>query len=133
MTGQCLNPLFRLLVQKARKLAQEYMLIYEQNVPPTQLVKRVADVMQEYTQSGCVTALSFVRPANDRYFCSGVRPFGVSLLICGYDYDEDRPFLYQCDPSVRKHSTRCSHPCAVARLFRVRTFHGRQRPSVVIL
>jgi 20S proteasome subunit alpha 2 len=43
-----------LLVQKARKLAQEYMLIYEQNVPPTQLVKRVADVMQEYTQSGYV-------------------------------------------------------------------------------
>lgn len=41
-----------LLVQKARKSAQEYMLIYEQNVPPTQLVKRVADVMQEYTQSG---------------------------------------------------------------------------------
>jgi 20S proteasome alpha/beta subunit len=35
-------------------LAQEYMLIYEQNVPPTQLVKRVADVMQEYTQSGFV-------------------------------------------------------------------------------
>jgi 20S proteasome subunit alpha 2 len=46
--------LCRLLVQKARKLAQEYMLIYEQNVPPTQLVKRVADVMQEYTQSGYV-------------------------------------------------------------------------------
>jgi 20S proteasome alpha/beta subunit len=46
------NFIDRLLVQKARKLAQEYMLIYEQNVPPTQLVKRVADVMQEYTQSG---------------------------------------------------------------------------------
>lgn len=29
---------------------------------------------------------------------SGVRPFGVSLLICGWD--EDRPFLFQCDPSV---------------------------------
>jgi 20S proteasome subunit alpha 2 len=69
------------------------MLIYEQNVPPTQLVKRVADVMQDYTQSGFVVyslKLNF----------SGVRPFGVSLLICGYDYDEDRPFLYQCDPSV---------------------------------
>jgi 20S proteasome subunit alpha 2 len=50
-----LSMLFRLLVQKARKLAQEYMLIYEQNVPPTQLVKRVADVMQEYTQSGYET------------------------------------------------------------------------------
>ncbi|CAF0980897.1 unnamed protein product [Didymodactylos carnosus] len=85
-----MGPDFRLLVQKARKLAQEYMLIYEQNVPPTQLVKRVADVMQEYTQSG------------------GVRPFGVSLLICGYDYDEDRPFLYQCDPSVsRKIPCKC--------------------------
>jgi len=48
------NLIGRLLVQKARKLAQEYMLIYEQNVPPTQLVKRVADVMQEYTQSGFV-------------------------------------------------------------------------------
>ncbi len=46
--------LCRLLAQKARKLAQDYMLIYEQNVPPTQLVKRVADVMQEYTQSGYV-------------------------------------------------------------------------------
>ena len=28
----------------------------------------------------------------------GVRPFGVSLLIVGYD--EDRPYLFQCDPSV---------------------------------
>jgi len=49
-----------LLVQKARKLAQEYMLVYEQNVPPTQLVKRVADVMQEYTQSGYVFDLFFL-------------------------------------------------------------------------
>ena len=29
---------------------------------------------------------------------SGVRPFGVSLLIAGYD--EDVPYLFQCDPSV---------------------------------
>ena len=27
-----------------------------------------------------------------------VRPFGVSLLIAGFD--EDTPFLFQCDPSV---------------------------------
>lgn len=27
----------------------------------------------------------------------GVRPFGVSLLICGWDLD--RPYLFQCDPS----------------------------------
>ena len=35
--------------------------------------------MQEYTQSG------------------GVRPFGISLLVIGYD--EDKPRLYQVDPS----------------------------------
>ena len=29
---------------------------------------------------------------------SGVRPFGVSLLIAGWD--DDRPYLFQCDPSV---------------------------------
>ena len=34
------------------------------------------------------------------FLCShrGVRPFGVSLLICGWD--NDRPYLFQCDPSV---------------------------------
>ena len=30
-------------------------------------------------------------------FCRGVRPFGVSLLICGWD--DDKPYLLQCDPS----------------------------------
>jgi hypothetical protein len=35
------------------------------------------------------------------YVClSGVRPFGVSLLIAGWDVDENVPYLYQCDPSV---------------------------------
>lgn len=37
------------------------------------------------------------------YIFSGVRPFGVSLLLAGWDEDEERPYLYQCDPSV-------SHP-----------------------
>lgn len=31
------------------------------------------------------------------FFFSGVRPFGVSLLICGWD--DGRPYLFQCDPS----------------------------------
>jgi 20S proteasome subunit alpha 2 len=43
------------------------------------LVKEVASIMQEYTQSG------------------GVRPFGVSLLIAGID--AKGPALYQVDPS----------------------------------
>ena len=44
-----------------------------------QLTRAVAKVMQEFTQQG------------------GVRPAGVSLLICGSDHDG--PQLYQVDPS----------------------------------
>ncbi len=81
-----MGPDYRLLVRRARKMAQDYYLMYKQPIPTAQLVQRVALVMQEYTQSG------------------GVRPFGVSLLICGWDQDETsklggRPLLFQCDPS----------------------------------
>ena len=48
-------------------IPQDYQLMYEEQIPTAQLVQRVATVMQEYTQSG------------------GVRPFGVSLLIAGWD------------------------------------------------
>ena len=74
-----MGPDFRLLVRKARKIAVQYYFNYHESIPVPQLVQKVAAVMQEYTQSG------------------GVRPFGVSLLIAGFD--EDRPYLYQCDPS----------------------------------
>ncbi|XP_059488275.1 proteasome subunit alpha type-2 [Neocloeon triangulifer] len=74
-----MGPDYRLLVKTARKKAQQYSLVYQEEIPTAQLVQRVASVMQEYTQSG------------------GVRPFGVSLLICGWD--NDRPYLFQCDPS----------------------------------
>jgi len=75
-----MGPDYRLLVRRARKMAQDYMLTYGEPIPTSQLVTRVANVMQEYTQSG------------------GVRPFGVSLLICGWDHG-DKPRLFQCDPS----------------------------------
>uniref|UniRef100_A0A8C7HNS8 Proteasome subunit alpha type-2-like n=1 Tax=Oncorhynchus kisutch TaxID=8019 RepID=A0A8C7HNS8_ONCKI len=67
------------LLRRARKLAQQYFLVYQEPIPTAQLVQRVASVMQEYTQSG------------------GVRPFGVSLLIAGWD--DDHPYLFQSDPS----------------------------------
>uniref|UniRef100_A0A0R3S308 Proteasome endopeptidase complex n=1 Tax=Elaeophora elaphi TaxID=1147741 RepID=A0A0R3S308_9BILA len=62
----------------------EYELMYGEEIPTTQLVTKLAAVMQEYTQSGC-----------------GVRPFGVSMLVAGWDREPNsgRPLLFQCDPS----------------------------------
>ncbi|MDG2804983.1 hypothetical protein P7L94_23810, partial [Vibrio parahaemolyticus] len=76
-----MGPDYRVLVHRARKLAQQYYLVYQEPIPTAQLVQRVASVMQEYTQSG------------------GVRPFGVSLLICGWN--EGRPYLFQSDKGRR--------------------------------
>ena len=45
---------YRVLVRRARKLAQQYYLVYQEPIPTGQLVQRVASVMQEYTQSGYV-------------------------------------------------------------------------------
>ncbi|ESO94136.1 hypothetical protein LOTGIDRAFT_189380 [Lottia gigantea] len=76
-----MGPDYRVLLTRARKLAQSYYLTYQEQIPTAQLVQRVATVMQEFTQSG------------------GVRPFGVSLLMAGWDDFEEKPYLYQCDPS----------------------------------
>lgn len=43
--------------------------------------KYVASVQQRYTQSG------------------GVRPFGISTLVVGFDPNDDVPWLYQTEPS----------------------------------
>lgn len=45
--------IYRILVKKARKIAMEYELMYGEEIPTTQLVMRLAAVMQEYTQSWC--------------------------------------------------------------------------------
>ncbi|KAI3810085.1 hypothetical protein L1987_19693 [Smallanthus sonchifolius] len=74
-----MGPDSRVLVRKSRKQAEQYHLLYKEPIPVTQLVRETAAVMQEFTQSG------------------GVRPFGVSLLVAGYD--DKGPQLYQVDPS----------------------------------
>lgn len=74
-----MGPDSRVLIKKARKAAQTYYQTYQESIPVNQLVREVASVMQEFTQSG------------------GVRPFGVSLLVAGFD--EEGPQLCQIDPS----------------------------------
>ncbi len=74
-----MGPDARVLLASARKFAQAYRRTYGEYPSVLMLVRHIASVMQEYTQSG------------------GVRPFGVSLLIAGVD--SAGPSLYQVDPS----------------------------------
>lgn len=74
-----MGPDFRVIVRNARKAAQKYYLTYREVQPVSQIVRQSALLMQEYTQSG------------------GVRPFGISCLVAGYD--DDGPQLFQVDPS----------------------------------
>lgn len=74
-----MGPDFRVLVRKGQKKAQTYYLQYGESIPVLELVREMGAIMQEFTQSG------------------GVRPFGVSLLIAGYD--DAGPQLFQVDPS----------------------------------
>eukprot|EP01119_Soliformovum_irregulare_P008109 TRINITY_DN20_c0_g1_i2.p1 TRINITY_DN20_c0_g1~~TRINITY_DN20_c0_g1_i2.p1 ORF type:complete len:235 (+),score=56.31 TRINITY_DN20_c0_g1_i2:88-792(+) len=74
-----MGPDSRVLVRKGRKKAQAYFRTYKEHISTAALVKELASIMQEFTQSG------------------GVRPFGVSLLIAGFD--DSGPHLYQVDPS----------------------------------
>jgi 20S proteasome subunit alpha 2 len=101
-----MGPDYRILVDRARKVSHtNYKRIYNEYPPTRILVQDVARVMQEATQS------------------AGVRPYGVSLLVAGWDEgiepEEEEvaegeekkkttktggihkggPMLYQVDPS----------------------------------
>src|SRR6201992_1012330 len=71
----------RILVDKARLEAQSHRLTVEDPVSIEYITKYVAGVQQRYTQSG------------------GVRPFGISTLIVGFDPNDKVPRLYQTEPS----------------------------------
>ena len=60
--------------------AQRYLYTYNEEMPIEQLVKRLCDLKQGYTQHG------------------GLRPFGVSFLFAGYDHVHGFQ-LYESNPS----------------------------------
>ncbi|KAH7347129.1 proteasome subunit alpha type-4 [Plectosphaerella cucumerina] len=69
-----------ILINYARQAAQRYLLTYNEDIPCEQLVRRLCDLKQGYTQHG------------------GLRPFGVSFIYAGWD--PKRQFqLYQSNPS----------------------------------
>ena len=50
-----MGPDSRVLVRKGRKIAQRYFRMYHSPIPVTQIVRDMAAVMQEFTQSGYKT------------------------------------------------------------------------------
>jgi len=69
----------RILVDQARVIAQVNKITYDENMGVEELVKRICDYKQNYTQYG------------------GVRPFGTALLVAGVD--ELGEHLFETDPS----------------------------------
>jgi 20S proteasome subunit alpha 3 len=69
-----------ILINYCRNAAQKYFYTYQEPIPVEQLVQRVCDLKQGYTQFG------------------GLRPFGVSFLYAGWDKYHGFQ-LFQSDPS----------------------------------
>ena len=70
----------RILANKARMETQSYRLNYDDDPSVEYVAKFLAETKQKYTQRG------------------GVRPFGISGLIAGFDHS-GKPRLFYTDPS----------------------------------
>ena len=68
----------RILIDKARLMAQQHRVTYDEPIDTASLVKEICDIKQQFTQFG------------------GARPFGVSLLFAGVN---DIPELFLTDPT----------------------------------
>ncbi len=66
----------RVLIDKARILAQQHRVTYDSAVSTESIVRDIADIKQQFTQYG------------------GARPFGVSMMFAGFD---NNPILYTTD------------------------------------
>jgi len=66
----------RVLVEKARIIAQQHRITYDSAPSTESVVQDIADIKQQFTQYG------------------GARPFGVSMMFAGYN---DEPALYTTD------------------------------------
>jgi len=68
----------RILIDRARLMAQQHRVTYDEPIDTASLVKEICDIKQSFTQFG------------------GARPFGVSILFAGINTE---PELYLTDPT----------------------------------
>ncbi|AJF63120.1 MAG: Proteasome subunit alpha [archaeon GW2011_AR20] len=68
----------RILIDRARLLAQQHRVTYDEPMDTASLVKDICDIKQQFTQFG------------------GARPFGVSILFAGVNSE---PELFLTDPT----------------------------------
>ncbi|CED82893.1 n-terminal nucleophile aminohydrolase [Phaffia rhodozyma] len=71
----------RIIIDKARVECQSHRLTVEDPVSVEYISRYIAAYKQRYTQSG------------------GVRPFGISCLLIGFDPNDTKPRLYLTEPS----------------------------------
>ncbi|NXN24830.1 PSA7 protein, partial [Nycticryphes semicollaris] len=79
----------RIVINRARVECQSHRLTVEDPVTVEYITRYIASLKQRYTQS------------------NGRRPFGISALIVGFDFD-GTPRLYQTDPSGTYHAWKVS-------------------------
>ena len=89
----------RVLIDKARIECQSYRLTVEDPVSVEYITRHIAGIQQ--VRFLAVPSCLFVQPLlSQRYTQSGgVRPFGISTLIIGFDPQDTKPRLYMTDPS----------------------------------
>ena len=80
MTYSGIGPDFSAVLMKCRKDVQVYHSKYMDKITPFMMCKGVAELFQEYTQSG------------------GVRPFGIGMIVGGYD-EHCQPQIFQIEAS----------------------------------
>ena len=68
----------RILIDRARLMAQQHRVTYDEPIDTASLVKEICDIKQSFTQFG------------------GARPFGVSILFAGINTE---PELFLTDPT----------------------------------
>lgn len=65
----------RILVEKARVLAQQHRVTYDEEIEVESVIREIADIKQAFTQYG------------------GARPFGVSVMIAGITKNKPKLFV----------------------------------------